>query len=430
MKKRIFALFLVLVFLLTALAGCKNDASGDSSKSPDQTEDNEEEQLLASGYYEVYDEDDELVGYLQVKGSKLVVYDEHGNQEDSLRYDYDAKDELYTLDDGELFGCEEFTVKKSKNALTLVTEDDDEYTLKEIDKGDIPDGGDENLPGGDASGYVELPIGCYAGYENGYVMGYIKVTGSKMIFYYDDGDIEGEFGYSYDRDGSCTLDFDGAAIAVRFTYEQGSYYISIEDTDETRRLESISESEIPVYNDGPSGPSSDAYYIGGNGYVDLYAWMPDGLYDDLYTDYEDGGFTATAEYHDDRANADLMFYTVAASGDFLQEAIDEAKADYNGSYSSDADLLFCYLRDNFLISSLGDDFPGNVGEGYETINGREWRGCEVYAEDEGIEFVLLFWMEGDDMVMVMVGGYVERSGGYDNMTDIVGNIMYSLELDI
>lgn len=432
MKKQIISVSLVLAFILTALAGCGGLVSFAGSSDPPKasdTEDNENEQLLSRGYYEVYDEDSKLVGYLQVTGSKIVVYDEYGSKGNTLRYDYDAKKELYTLKDGELFGCEEFTVEKSRKTLILIMEDDDEYTLEEIDKADMPSGGDE-APSGNPSAsehIVEraLPIGCYALYDDGFLAYYLKVTDNTMISYHVGGEIDGEVSYSYSENGHYVLfDEDGDTITAQITYKQGSYYFSTEDV--FYRLEPVSEDDIIRYD--PNG-GSNTYYIGSNGSIGLHAWLPYSLYDALDFDYEAGGFIAQAECYDDSIGADLRFYAVAASGDFLREGVNEARLDYDGAYSSDADLLYRYLRDSFVASGLGDDFRGGISEDYITINGRDWRGCEAYTYTNTDDFVLLFWMEGDDMVLVMVGGTVEDSGSYDDWSNTITAIIYSLKLD-
>ena len=134
-------------------------------------------------------------------------------------------------------------------------ENETEYTPEETDGSDMPGNGGEN-PSNEvedpsdepAPDYVELPSGCYAGFDNGYVFGYLEVTDSTMIFYYSTGEIETEARYSYDSDGSCLLEMDDAAVTVHFTYEQGIYYINNESG--SRRLEPIGA--IPS-NNAPSG---------------------------------------------------------------------------------------------------------------------------------------------------------------------------------
>ena len=427
MKKRVFSIFLVLALILT---GCGPIAFVPPSESPN-TEDSEAERPLGTGYYEVNDEDGELVGYLRVTGSKLIVFDQYGSEGETLRYDYDAERGRYTLDDGELFGCWKFTVEKGRDGLTLITEDDGEYTLRKIEKGDLPSGGPR---------YIELPVGCYAAHDDGSLAGYLKVTERTMTFYEYDGEEDGEFRYSYDRDGQCVVEEDGSTLTYQFTCERGNYYMHFADReDELYLLEPISESEIPVYDDGPSGSASDAYYIGGNGSMDLYAWMPEALYDDLDAEYEDGFFTAEAECYDIDTDSDLFFLAILASDDYLQSAIDESRAEYDGAYSSDPDLLFRYLRDNFFGELdngylfgeyVGDDLDYDLDEGYVTINGRSWRYCEFYAEaeDAGVDLALLFWMEGSDMAAMVIGGIAEDPNGYGDMSDILTDIAYSVTL--
>lgn len=143
MKKRIFSIFLVLAFLL---AGCGQENAGSSKSDDDEEEEEKQEQLLGKGYYEVYGEDDDLVGYLHVTGSRITVYDGRGREDEKLRYDYSAKKGLYSLDGGEMFGSGEFTVKKSKKKLTLITEDEEKYTLEEIGKDELPGGRGEEAP--------------------------------------------------------------------------------------------------------------------------------------------------------------------------------------------------------------------------------------------------------------------------------------------
>ena len=448
MKKRVFSIFLILAFLLTALAGCSPGSEGPSRSSGG---DDPEEQLLASGYYEVYDEDDELVGYLRVTSSKIIVYDKKGNEKDTLRYDYNEKKALYTLDGGKLFGCEEFTVEKNRKVLKLITEDDDEYTLEAISKSDLPSGGGKEssgpkpaeTPSGPSGagadepdpGYIELPIGCYAVYNDSDLQFYLKVTKSTMISYYTDGDIEGEFSYSYNRDGLCVIEADDGPSTAQITYERGSYYMrSSESYSYAYRLEPVSESEIPVYGRGDS--YADSYYIGGNGSIYLYAWMPDALYHNMDYNYDDGIFMAQSQSYDSGSGASFGFLTLLASGDTLQMAIEEAREHYHDAYTSPADLMFRSLQDE-MLSALDegyvlDRYVGymdyDLYEGYETINGRSWRYCEAYAEDAYAGLTILLWMEGDNMAAVVMGGIAENSRGLDDLGSTLTSIIYSLEI--
>ena len=445
MKKRLLSGFLILALILTALAGC---SSGNDGPSKSSGGDDPDEQLLASGYYEVYDEDDELVGYLRVTNSKIVVYDKKGNEKDSLRYDYNEKKELYTLDDGELFGCEEFTVEKSRKMLILITEDDDEYTLEEISKGDIPTpGGDsgketsdpkpaetpsgspgEGKPsktpdvGGDEPGteYIKLPVGCYVSYDgSGSLVGFLELTDRTMIAYGPDGGKQAEYSYSYDRDNQCILETSsGSSFIYLFTYERGEYYMT---SGSKFLLERINKTDIPSF-------SLESYYIGGNGSIYLYGWMPDALYSSLSTQVETGGYIATGGYTDRSTGALMTIGVVIASDDYLQETIDEVRAGYSGAYSSASDLLYRYFRD-VMIASLGSDFPGDFDEGYDTINGLEWRYWQTQAvtKDAAAEAALLFWMQGSDMVVVTLSWGVNGSN-YGDMDDIYMDILTSLEL--
>lgn len=426
MKKRVFSIFLVLALLLAALAGCGPN-NADSSKSDDGEE---AEQLLARGWYIVYDEDDELAGYLEVKSSKIIVYDDTANEGDTLRYDFDAKKDVYTIDDGELFGSEEFTVEKSRKKLILITEDDDEYTLEEIDKEDMPGPGSAKTPGFDepAEDYIELPIGCYAVYDGLSLVGYLAISDHAMVEFDTDGSYGEEIRYSYDQDGNCLAEDSNNALTVRFTYEQGGYYMYYVDYDVILRLEPISETEIPVYDPAPTG---DEYYIGDNGYIGLYAWLPDGLYANLDTDDMDNTFIAMAEQDNDPK---LIFYAVLASGDGLQSAVDTARLGYGGDYSSDDELLYRFFMDNFFVSSLEEylgDSDHSIEEDYFEINGREWRQCYVNAYENGGEawLSLLFWMEGDSLAIVLVGGIAEESYYVSDMYDCLYDMIYSLRLD-
>lgn len=443
MKNRVFSPFLALVLIFAVMTGCSTSKSSNKG--------DEDNQLLRKGYYEVYDEDDELVGYLRVTDSKLTVFDEYGNEEDSLRYDYNAKKKLYTIDDGKLFGCEEFTVEKERKVLMLITEDEDKYALEEIDNSGLPSGGrndtsDLTMPSVDTpneteSGYTELPVGCYIAYADRSMQGYLKVDANTMTSFYSDGSIEGELLYSYDSDGNCLLEADGNTHTVQITYEQGSYYMNY--LFESLRLEPISESMIPVYDDGtPSAavPDEGVYFIGSNGSIGLYAWLPETLYDNLDIDYEYGGFATEAEYYDYDTGTNLLFMTMLASDDFLQEGIDEARENYNSVYGSTADLLFCYLRDSvlsgldsgyFFREYLGDGLYYGVDEGDITINAQDWRYCVVYGNAGNTEAYLwlYFWMEGDNMAFVLISGIAEDSDSVYDMSDTLAEIGISLELD-
>ena len=436
MKKRILSVFLILALLLPSLAGCTSGGGG-PSESPD-------EQLLETGYYEVYDEDDEFVGYLRVTSSKIVVYDEDANEEDTLRYDYSAKKELYTLDDGELFGSEEFTVEKSKKKLKLITEDGDEYTLEETEKPKPKPKPSDNVnessdpkpsetmprpsddPSPSPTGYVKLPTGCYAAYDGSSLEFYLEVTSSTIIAYDTDGSVDFEASYSYDRDGFCNLSTGGETFPVSFLNEGGTYYMS--NGSSTRRLATIRKSDIPTPPSPPPSPSTN-YYIGGTGSISLYAWLPDALYYNMDSDYDDGAFMAQSQSYDYSSSTAMLFYAALASGSALQDAVNEARAAYSGSYSSNSDLLFRFFLDNYLYPNIGD-FPASINESDLTINGRNWRLCEAAADtgDESVEFVLLFWMEGNDMALVMVAGDMEGNGDFDDVFDTIVDIVYSLEL--
>lgn len=439
MKKRMFSIFLILALLLTALAGCGKDNDASSRSSGDDGGE-EETQLLDRGYYEIRDEDDELAGYLHVTSSKIIIYDEVANEGDTLRYDYNAKKDLYTLDSGELFGSDEFTVKESGKALTLIT-DDGEYTLTAIDKEDMPKPGTAKTPGFDDPADVELPLGCYAAYNGSALVGYMKVTDRTITSYGSDGDIGTELRYSYDPDGGCIVDLDGDTFTYHFTLAQGSYYMSY--GGESARLEPIQESDIPAYTggDGPSAPTPDVYYIGGNGSIGLSAYLPEEMYGELVGDQADGSFTAVAQYYDSNAGTALIFSAVLSSDDNLRDALAAAREDTDGNYVADDELLYSYLRDNFLLGGLdsgyislvyvGDDLDYDVYEDDMTLDGRLWRYCDIFinAGDGAAYISMMFWMEGEDMALVIVGGVVEDPENSGSMYDEVCEIIFSLKLD-
>ena len=448
MKKKLFAVFLALALLLAALAGCGQENGGSSRSSGGE----EEERLLEKGWYRVLDEDDELAGYLEVKSSKITVYDETADEEDTLRYEYNAKKDLYAIEDGELFGSGEFTVEKSKKKLTL-TADGDKYTLEEIDKEDMPGPGTAKTPGFDdpadgeigtaktpgfddpAEG-VELPAGCYAVYEDGSIIGYMKITDSTLTEYSLEGEPFEDVPYSYDRDGNCVLNpYDDYTFEWQFFHEDGDYYL---DTSmEYLLLEPIRESEIPEYTG--SMPAM-AWYSGDNGSISLRAFLPKSLYSNIDADHDDGVFSAMAAAYDADAAAELVFYSVLSSGDNLKEAVSTAKGLYTGAYGSDAELLYGFLRDSMVTSGLeqgylldeylGDDLDYSLLEDSIEINGVDWRYCDVYLSADGAEgyVSLMFWMEGGDMAVVVLGGIAEDADNAAEMYNRVFEIMFSLEL--
>lgn len=339
MKKRFAALLLVLALLLTGLAGCGQD-NGGSSKSSDKDDDDEEaEQLLGKGYYAAYDEDGDLAAYLYVTSSKITAYDKRGREDVKLGYDYSAKKDRYTLDD-ELFGSDEFTMKKSKKKLTLITGDDEEYTLEEIEKGDIPDPDRAPKP---------------------------------------------------------------------------------------ERTEKPVISDNPVISDDPGTPDDselETYYLGSNGPVDLYAWLPDALLYDLETDSSDDFLSAIATSYDYDSGAEIAFYAVLSSGDKLRNAVDQAKSDYGDVYGSDADLMFRYTRDLILVDSLengymldiylDEDLEYNLMEEYIDLNGREWRCCSAHVSGPGFMGYIAFnfWMDDDNAAIVFTAGATESEDDY------------------
>lgn len=440
MKKRVFSILLVLALLLAALAGCGQD-NGSSSKSGD--DDEEQEQLLSKGIYEVYNDVDDLVGYLEVKKSRITSYDSRGNEEETLRYDYDEDEELYTLD-GELklFGSDEFTVKERKGTLTL-TADGDKYTLEEIDEDEIGGGGKDvpdapaETPNGENPDCVELPLGCYAVYEDGSIIEYMKITDSTLTEYSLEGEPFEDVPYNYDRDGNCVLNpYDDYTFEWRFFYEDGDYYL--ETPMEYLLLEPIRESEIPVYtgSGGTDVPAMDGYYIGDNGSISLYAWLPDELYGVLDSNRDSDLFIGEAMSYD--SNTALIFTAILSSGDNLQDAINSAKAAYTGTYTSDADLLFQFFRENLVTNGLsagylggeylGDDLDYQIYEDERSNNGQNWRLCNILisAEDGEAYVAVCLWMEGDDMALVIIGGIMEGDGAadvYEPVFDIVDSLM-------
>lgn len=350
--------------------------------------------------------------------------------------------------------------------LTLITED--EYTLEEIDKADMPSGGG----GGGKSptpiedtGYIELPAGCYAAYDGSSSGGYMKVTGRTIIIYEYDGYQSQECGYSYDRDGGCVLEDEdrGTTITVYFTYEQGYYYMSL--YGRSLRLEPVSESEIPVYEGGNSGTSAPAnggttgnggssyegrYYIGGNGSMELYAYLPEEThYGPLTHDLVDEGFAANGVYYaagtyygDDIL---LDFDALLASGDFLQEIIAGALENTEGSYGAVDELLYDSIRDNIIRDKCLDqgeinivgDFRGSkmtysLEEGNILIGSRYWRCCDIFSSDGETEAYVrvIFWMDGYNMAVMVVTGVAEDSSRSDSMYNIVDYIINSVELEM
>lgn len=422
MKKRTFSILLILALILTALAGC-----GENNTKPD--DDDDDKAQLNKGYYEVTDEEGDPAGYLEVKKSEIVVYDDDVKETDSLSYEYNEKKDRYDLDGGELFGGDRFTVEKDGKKLTLIA-DDGEYTLKKIDE--LPDNNnkkkDDPTPNPEESDdpdsdYVELPTGYYAVYDGRSLEGYLEVTRRTIVSYDADGYEMTEENYSYARDGSCTT----SQFSLLFTYDRGDYYMGAAGEEEVYLLEPIDEIPTP----GPS--NDDVYYISGNGSIDLYLWLPEEMYDDIDIDREDEAVMASVDYYDYDNDSELVFYSILASGDDLEIIVDEAQSEYN--YGSDADAVYEYLRDNIfinLLEELGGDTDYTFDEGDVDINSRNWNYCDLYMEegDAQVYMAMLFWMRGDDMAVVFIGGNAEDYTSFDVSEFILDNIIYTLELDV
>ena len=288
-------------------------------------------------------------------------------------------------------------------------------------------------PGEGSSSYVELPVGAYAAYDGDDIVMYLKATGRTMVLYLSSY-ISAEVNCSYDADGNCVMEMDGETMTVQFIYKNGSYYMGAED--EYLLLKPISENDLPVYNDdddnkpSPFGP--DMTFIGGTGSFDLYTKVPESIKDGIsFNSYE--GFSMMQESDDnENTGSSMILLSIVASGDVLQELVDEAKEDYTGNYSSDADLLYCYLRDNYVVSALGDDFPGDTDEDTLDLNGLTWRYYEIYAEAEGetVDMALLFWMDGSNMALVMIGIDVKASSDYASMSTAMTDFVSSLTIDM
>ena len=120
------AVFCVFMLLISLLAACaKNEPTA------------EEDRLLKNGYYEVYNEDDDLQFYCQVKDSKMILVQPDGLTKIEFRLLYDAGDDSYVIKkDGE---AESFTVSESKNRLRIRTADNEKLFLKKVGKSDFPD---------------------------------------------------------------------------------------------------------------------------------------------------------------------------------------------------------------------------------------------------------------------------------------------------
>ena len=117
MKRRLLPLLLVLLFLLSAC----------SSAAARVEEEVAATRALESGTYALYDENNELSGYLQVSAGRLIRYDAEGNETERVSYRYSTRDDIYTDENGQ-----EFTVSNRKRGLVL-RRGDERFTLSKAE---------------------------------------------------------------------------------------------------------------------------------------------------------------------------------------------------------------------------------------------------------------------------------------------------------
>ena len=122
-RKQILSIFLSAVLALGVLSACGQTPATSAT----------EERLLEKGYYAVYDTDDNLVGYLQVNRSAFTRMDAEGHITQVYDLDYDAKNDVYLLDEKEAF-----TIRERGSGLRMTTKDDERFRLKSVKESDIP----------------------------------------------------------------------------------------------------------------------------------------------------------------------------------------------------------------------------------------------------------------------------------------------------
>jgi len=283
MKKKLIALLLVLVMVLSLFAAC-------GSKTAEEPEEKEAPEL-AKGWYAVLNEDEETVAYLQSTGKKLTVYDEEGNEAmEASKFSWDVDEEAFVIGDAVAFMLEvskkqtTFTVPK-KSPLPI---DKGTYTLDEIDEEDVPQPADTPDPVVDpepttdpepaaAETFYTLPAACYRAQLSDKDIGYFKFDGTTLYMYDMDGVLSDSYAMSYDAEtGIYTMD-DGEQLKVNMG-AYGDYYLTEPDTPGLEIwLYWVDESVIPTPAAAGTTTSAETFeFINCNGEA-LYVTAPAGL---------------------------------------------------------------------------------------------------------------------------------------------------------
>lgn len=354
-KTRLPALLLALLMMFVLLAGCSKDA-GRSSRNTKDDEDEAEFVELERGAYEVYDEDEELVAFLDVSRREIVVYLPDGpddfDRDDEYEYEFDEDEGVYLVDDEEAF-----TMMEDDGDLYLITwEDEDEYLLEEIDEDELPDQADESAAGDASTGAdtqaqpetppaaseepepVELdPWGTYAVYQDGELGGYLDMWDGELRLY-EVGNPEYEsFGYSFEDgyyrlDNGETLAFceEDGELRLYNTEEEDFYLVLAEASYEDLPVEPVVEEMMPTLVE-----------YGG---VALLGEVPDTWREAACTEtYSDGAAYVVDLYDDGCTTVQINIGDLSALGVSDFDGVKEfLTAMYVDTFCTDGEMLFNY----------------------------------------------------------------------------------------
>ena len=425
MKKRAFSFFTALTLAVVMFSGCGGDGGKtESTPAPTTTpqEAAEQEQLLDSGTYAVYDATDAVVAYLKVSKRWITAYDGDGKQYSEDRYSYDSATGVYSIAD-----TAAFTLVQERRDLVMTTLDDDIF--KGLDKGDYfletieedaipgavatpeptetPEPTDTPSPTQEPAAGNLLKPGSYAFYDgDGDIVVYMTFTRNMVTIFDYDGEAHEPMAYNYDPDESCY--YVGEDYTLTAERRDGQLYVN--DGDDEYLVNEIGETDIPEYQAWIDESSSHSVTVGDH---TLYFALPNPLYENL--EERDGEIEA---YFEQGASM-FMFTGRWYVGDKLQEMRNMAEA---AGYETSPEGIFAYeystmeeeLKSTF--SEVGIEEP-SFNTYTEDLFNVEWRVASMYGgygSDQTLDFYYHFYMDDNIFIEMVVGSLVtSENGTYD-----------------